>query len=44
MLLIRFVADDRDGNEHVMQREIRADEVTPKCLKEHVINLGEDEL
>ncbi|AGY46534.1 hypothetical protein BigBertha_26 [Bacillus phage BigBertha] len=44
MLLIRFVVDDRDGNEQMMQREIRADEVTPKCLKEHVINLGEDEL
>jgi len=41
MLLIRFVVDDRDGNEQEMQREVEDSEVTLICLREHVINLEE---
>lgn len=43
MLIIRFVVDDRDGNEQMMQREVREDEVTPKCFNTNVIKLRKEE-
>lgn len=42
-LLIRFVVDDRDGNELVMQREVEAHEVIPKCFNQDVIKLRKEE-
>lgn len=42
-LLIQFVVDDRDGNELMMQREVNADEVTPKCFNTNVVKLRKEE-
>lgn len=43
MLAIQFVVDDRDGNEQMMQREVNADEVTPKCFNTNVVKLRKEE-
>ncbi|ALA13494.1 hypothetical protein AVV02_gp029 [Bacillus phage AvesoBmore] len=41
-LIIQFATDDTQMG--MCRHDVGAFEVTPKCLKEHVINLGEDEL
>lgn len=43
MICIRFACEDTSGNEQMMQREVRADEVTPKCFNTNVIKLENEE-